>query len=1271
METSDHRCTARAKGSVYAARIARRLGFRSEQLRQLQKAYNLCDHPLHAYLCGKALLNHNEYEKSEHYLSIAANANASSSEWVYRYAVVLERLKKYDQAISMLQYANELDPKNSEYRYRQGVCLAAKGEHEQAFEQFEAAIALNPRDRRPAERLRRSITQRIPLWRRIDAMEKALDANMASDALIVEYARSTFWMGKYGDTVAAYSDVASRMNLGSRDWYRYAVALEVIGRDADWQYGRAVELSDKSIVKRLGVNALHEVEKNYSFALNGFLASWSETNGSAEEAFRVGAVAEKLYRPELSLEWYRRSIQLDPRHAYRHYKLALMAERNYELDEAVAHYLLAADMEPNKGGYWLYRAGRCLQDKGCPNLAVEIMLESYGSRELIRDSRVMPRVNFASDASLSSIRGYLKDANLRLANESPALLSELGNRMLKLGEVSTAAWAFEEYIKRVEPRTARDVCRVGGALNEIGDLGSAIDVLKFGREYIDPDGIDVKAMTKNIHVRRATKYADYCRSLEVDESIVLYESYWGTSLSCHPLAIYRQFRNDSRSEGRIHVWVRQGAAAVPPDIEEDSNVVVVKYGSDKYLRYLATAGLLINNTSFVPYFTRREAQRYMNTWHGTPLKTLGRSVRASATEHANITRNLLQATHIIAPNKHTRNVLLNDFDLAGMVNAQIKVVGSPRLDPLSSSNESDVSMRNRLGISPDDTRPVVLYAPTWRGTNSSRELDIEELQRDLSALDSLDEFIVLFRGHHLTESQLKDSGLEARVVPHEIDTYKLLEMVDCLVTDYSSLLFDFLVTGRPVIAYVPDAAEYEATRGLYFPPSSVVRSIAHSRDELLQLVAASPRAVVDDLYLASVDKYCSFEDGHAAQRAIDFLLDVQEHAVELNSRPVVGFFASLLPNGITSALRDLLNAVPVNEARIVLFVEGNVRESSHIDAFIDSLTRPVQVITRSGESAFTIYERQAFAEFKRTRAFASTLHRTTLQHAFSRELKRLVGDSRFSGLVQFEGYASYWTALFSRAQSISAKSSIYLHNEMQHEVEQKYPYLREIFEWLIDYDCVATVSEAVAHENAKFFNSESFLSADQGVYWLRNVIDIDRVKALAEGPGPAKIPDSSLLILAAGRLSVEKNHMVLVEMMPYVLEQNPEAHLVILGDGPLRSSLEARIDTLELRSSVSLIGHVTNPYPYISIADVFVLPSLHEGQPVVLYEAIVLGTRFVAAPTPGVREVADQFGVATVEADPRCFASAVLDSSFGVPSGSVSVSSLNAEAVRRFRELFE
>src|SRR5699024_6486060 len=167
-------------------------------------------------------------------------------------------------------------------------------------------------------------------------------------------------------------------------------------------------------------------------------------------------------------------------------------------------------------------------------------------------------------------------------------------------------------------------------------------------------------------------------------------------------------------------------------------------------KYLATARYFINNTSFVPYFTRRRGQYYLNTWHGTPLKTLGRSVSESVTEHFNITRNLLQATHLMAPNEHTRDVLLRDFDIEGISSAPIEIIGSPRLDQLVNSTVSDSRrVRDELGIDSGDGRKIILYAPTWRGSNSSRELDVSQLRADLNFLNTLEGFIVYFRGHHL------------------------------------------------------------------------------------------------------------------------------------------------------------------------------------------------------------------------------------------------------------------------------------------------------------------------------------------------------------------------------------------------------------------------------------------------------------------------------------------------------------------------------------------
>ena len=153
-------------------------------------------------------------------------------------------------------------------------------------------------------------------------------------------------------------------------------------------------------------------------------------------------------------------------------------------------------------------------------------------------------------------------------------------------------------------------------------------------------------------------YTEYLETLPLAPLTVLYESSHGNSVSCNPLQICRNLLADPRFDSWTHVWVLNDKDRIPHELAGRKNVIFAARDSDLYLRYLSTAAYLINNTSFPAYFVRRSDQQYLNTWHGTPLKTLGKDVKTAFFEHRNIARNLLQTTHIIVPNVHTRNALL-------------------------------------------------------------------------------------------------------------------------------------------------------------------------------------------------------------------------------------------------------------------------------------------------------------------------------------------------------------------------------------------------------------------------------------------------------------------------------------------------------------------------------------------------------------------------------------------------------------------------------------
>ena len=132
-------------------------------------------------------------------------------------------------------------------------------------------------------------------------------------------------------------------------------------------------------------------------------------------------------------------------------------------------------------------------------------------------------------------------------------------------------------------------------------------------------------------------------------------------MSCNPYAIFKFLLNDERFKDFTHIWVIESSDYIKREYWRLKNLICVKRGSDLYLRYLASAKYLINNTTFPYYFIRKEGQFYLNTWHGTAMKSLGKYIKTTFLEHSNTQRNFLQTTHIINPNAFMQKVLLEDY----------------------------------------------------------------------------------------------------------------------------------------------------------------------------------------------------------------------------------------------------------------------------------------------------------------------------------------------------------------------------------------------------------------------------------------------------------------------------------------------------------------------------------------------------------------------------------------------------------------------------------
>lgn len=381
-------------------------------------------------------------------------------------------------------------------------------------------------------------------------------------------------------------------------------------------------------------------------------------------------------------------------------------------------------------------------------------------------------------------------------------------------------------------------------------------------------------------------YRRCVRKTEPDERLVLFESYGGRSYACSPRALYEAMLADSRFDGFRFVWAfEHPEQKALPDTRRTTTVTS---GSAEYYKTCAAARLIVINSSFPERVTLRNGQSLLETWHGTPLKRLGFDITADGGGDAlngvrdNRRRYRLNAerfTWLLSPSPYCTEKLTSAFGLSAERAEEIIVEkGYPRNDRLFSFTEDEAEeIRRSLGI--PENKKILLYAPTYRDNSHTSgvgytyecPVDFERLQKTLG-----DGWVVLFRAHYFVANSFDFSKYSGFVydVSGVDDVNDLYIISDALVTDYSSVFFDYANLGRPMLFYVYDREQYEQeVRGFYFDYSELPGPIAYTQEqlerELLDIVG------YDERYAAARakfrERFSPLEDGHASERVLDVI----------------------------------------------------------------------------------------------------------------------------------------------------------------------------------------------------------------------------------------------------------------------------------------------------------------------------------------------------------------------------------------------------------------
>ena len=349
----------------------------------------------------------------------------------------------------------------------------------------------------------------------------------------------------------------------------------------------------------------------------------------------------------------------------------------------------------------------------------------------------------------------------------------------------------------------------------------------------------LKRMFSNVPKRKFF-YQIYCNLFRVNRKVVLIESFHGQNISDSSLEFAKEILKSYPGQYKIYYATEKRKQDREFIRSIGLDVKLTDVTTLRYPKVLATAGYILTNGSLPIYFIKREGQTYLQTWHGTPLKTLGKSMRMGIESMCVAQHSFLQADYLTEPNEFTKDVIMNDYNLEKLYTGKVVMAGYPRNRIFLLPDEGR-KLREKLGL---QDKTVYAYMPTWRGT-SNQSVVVTNYANEVHAIfkkldkSLTDDQILFVNFHPILHGAVPLSGYKhIREFPQGVENYAFLNCADALITDYSSVFFDFSLTKKPVILFMYDYDEYMHDRGVNMDIRSLPFRQVYDTDELGRILGS-------------------------------------------------------------------------------------------------------------------------------------------------------------------------------------------------------------------------------------------------------------------------------------------------------------------------------------------------------------------------------------------------------------------------------------------------
>lgn len=497
----------------------------------------------------------------------------------------------------------------------------------------------------------------------------------------------------------------------------------------------------------------------------------------------------------------------------------------------------------------------------------------------------------------------------------------------------------------------------------------------------------------SVRKRKVAYYIAYplMRLLPLSSKTVVLESFWGRSFDDNPRAIYEYWQK-AHPEYKF-IW-----PVTDLSTKVSGQGKVIRRGSFKYWYYLATAKYFIQNTNFPNSYVKRRGQVEVETLHGTFMKKMGLEEPSMRNSTAKGQRNFMKRNrrwdYLISPSAYMDRVGANAFDFKN----EVLSVGFPRNDELINNNNPEFIKNLKLNIGIPLDKKVVLYAPTYRQAGKlDFEMDLKVMQDKLA-----DDYVVLVRLHHLVANaidihEFEGFAYDLSAYPNIADLYLI---ADVLITDYSSVMFDYGYLKRPMIFFAYDLDWYldDSNRGVYLDyVKTVPGPIARSTEQIIHYLQKPDKLEAE--YGSKLEwfynEFCTYgRDGDASKNTVEQVIN--NNITRDNGEK--GFFTSKLARalGVTSLEMGALNLFGqfLKRSKLIVFENNGGRAT-------DSDPRALYEYLKAHPNGYKLLWLASADQTERFRSAA-------LPYVIKKSLKGIVARARASFYITNSEVAVNW-----------------------------------------------------------------------------------------------------------------------------------------------------------------------------------------------------------------------------------------------------------------------